>query len=38
MSEGEGMNKRYVGTLVFIGILVAVNAASYFFHWGFWLW
>ncbi len=25
-------------TLIFIGVLVGVNAASYLFDWGFWLW
>jgi hypothetical protein len=25
------------GILGFVGILVAVNALSYFFNWGFWL-
>ena len=33
-----GNNKKLIGTLTFIGILVAVNAASYFLHLGFWLW
>ena len=31
--QGGGMNS----TLVFIGILVAVNVASAIFGWGFWL-
>ena len=35
MSEGGSNN--LVRILVFIGVLAAVNAASYFLDWGFWL-
>jgi len=31
------MNKKVVGTLVFVGALIAINALSYLLDWPFWI-
>ena len=31
------MDKRAMGTVIFVGALVLVNVLSYLLHWGFWL-
>ncbi len=31
------MNKKVVGTLVFVGAIIAINALSYFLDWPFWI-
>ena len=37
MSDDGGGGSGVGGILTFVGILVVVNALSYFFNWDFWL-
>jgi len=35
-SYSWGMNRNVTRVLMFVGVILALNAAAYVFHWGMW--